>query len=222
MLLVGGPGSGKTIALQMLLRQDLESRRGFLLIDPQGSLAKRTIRYAAYLNRKIAILDPSRENLITFNPLLGGDPTTTVDRVVDTLAKIFGAQNTDASPRLEKWLNAILTMATSLNLTHLDALEFLTNATARTLLIQKMPKSIQRNLLDELSALSPRDYFAQVESTVNRLRRIGPETASGLILGAGTDTLDLPGRMARGEGVVVNLRATLRSPTAHDRHPPPG
>ena len=71
MHVIGSSGSGKSKFLEQLIREDLNNRQGFCLIDPHGTLYKDVLEYASHkvLKRDIVLLDLSKpEFVIGFNP----------------------------------------------------------------------------------------------------------------------------------------------------------
>lgn len=68
--IVGATGVGKSTLLESLARQDLESGRGFTLIDPHGDLVERVAMHAAAAHRPVTYLDaPDPTQPFGYNPL---------------------------------------------------------------------------------------------------------------------------------------------------------
>ena len=71
MHVIGSSGSGKSKFLEHLMRQDLDNRQGFCLIDPHGTLCEDVLKYAAHkvTRQDIIILNLSKpDSVIGFNP----------------------------------------------------------------------------------------------------------------------------------------------------------
>src|SRR3954454_15205047 len=71
MHVIGSSGSGKSKFLEHLMRQDLDHRQGFCLIDPHGTLYKAVLDYASHhvLDRNVIPLNLSEPgDIIGFNP----------------------------------------------------------------------------------------------------------------------------------------------------------
>lgn len=71
MYIVGKTGVGKSTLLEILLRQDIVSGRGFALIDPHGDLAERVWKWAPHaLRDRITYLNaPDPKQPFGYNPL---------------------------------------------------------------------------------------------------------------------------------------------------------
>jgi hypothetical protein len=48
LLIIGAIGTGKTVTMESLLRQDIDAGRGLCLIDPMGALFDRLLAYCCY------------------------------------------------------------------------------------------------------------------------------------------------------------------------------
>lgn len=204
-MVVGSPGSGKTTLLELLIRQDISQGHGFCLIDPQGALADRVAYACAYRRRPFVFLDCSAPTLAGFNPFrrTTGDITAQVDRRVLALLKAWGAKSGDETPRLEKWLRCLFTLAITHSLTIHEAGLALRHPEFRASLAAKLPDSIVRFVIRDLENTSHKEFQNQVESTVNRLLRFEADSTPGLVLG--TDSIDIPSLMERSGALVVKL-----------------
>jgi len=108
---IGASRTGKSKLVEWIAREMIRNRQGFCLIDPHGFLYDDLVRWLAYLQpqREIILFEPAADERIAgFNPFHkrgGGDLSTHVNRLVQATVKAWGAQNSDATPRLEKWLH---------------------------------------------------------------------------------------------------------------------
>src|SRR5260221_5897800 len=113
---IGSSGSGKSKFLEYLIRQDLDRRQGFALLDPHGTLYQDLVAYCArhVLEREIVLLDLSQpDSVIGFNPFQrspSGDISVQVDARVQATMHAWGVENTDETPTLDSTLGLIYTV----------------------------------------------------------------------------------------------------------------
>src|SRR5690242_19072712 len=82
---IGSSGSGKSKFLEHIIRQDINNRQGFALLDPHGTLYHDVVAYCAreVPDRDVILLDLSgAENVVGFNPFQRA-PTGDVSVQVD-------------------------------------------------------------------------------------------------------------------------------------------
>lgn len=136
---VGSTVSGKSKFLEHLIRQDIMANRrsgcGVLVIDPHGSLYDSLMSWMAFnqLDRDLVPIDLRRDDwVIAYNLLRArpkADPAVVVDAIVDAVTHVWGASDTDATPRLARWLGNIArvvyekqyTLADAVHLTNSDS-----------------------------------------------------------------------------------------------------
>jgi len=127
MMIYGGTGQGKSKLLEQMLRQLLEHRTGFCLIDPHGDLAEDLLAYLArwpdrvspYLRKNLVYLEPAHpEWCFSYDPFeyrgLAEDYDEWLESKVDSVAHaILRMQGEGDFPgtRLARWLQCVLTAA---------------------------------------------------------------------------------------------------------------
>lgn len=148
MYVIGKTGVGKSKFLLSLMRRDIESGRGFGLIDPHGDLAEELMMH---MNEKrlqdLVIFDPTDEKYpFRFNPL---DVDTTESKqilakgFIDTFRKYFGA---NWNPKLEHVLRMIfLALLDKENSTLFDVIRALTDKNFRYEMIAASQDDVVRN-----------------------------------------------------------------------------
>lgn len=73
--MIGAPGTGKTSLMECFIRQDIDCKHGFGLIDPHGDLTEAVKDYLALeypegLDERVVLIDPTDERYcVAFNPL---------------------------------------------------------------------------------------------------------------------------------------------------------
>lgn len=218
----GGTGTGKSKFLESLIRQDIlawrRSRCGMLVLDPHGSLYDSLIRWLAWgrLDLPIVPIDLRQDDwIVSYNPLRrrpGVDPAVLVDNFTDAMAYVWGQGGTDQTPLFARWAGNILRPLYEKGLTLVEAEH----------LVDRVSKQMRRLLTGDLSdkaarqdwqfadTLDPRDFEAQVGSTVNRLQRFIRNQTMRAIFGQPSASLDLRAALDEGHIVLVSL-ATERA-----------
>jgi len=216
MHVIGASGSGKSKFLEWIIRQDIENRQGFCLIDPHGDLYRDIVNYSAHhplLTRELGIilLDPSTpgEPVVGFNPFqrLDGDVSVQVDRRIDATLRAWGVENTDQTPTLERTLRLIYTVMLEKNL-GLPQVQHLIDFKAREIrahLIKKLRTPLIEKEWEELQELKAREWRDEVLSAKNRLFKFLTSAALRRFMGVPGRTIDLVDVMDKGKILLVNL-----------------
>lgn len=213
----GGTGTGKSKLLEHLIRQDIvawrKSKCGMLVIDPHGSLYDSLINWLAFNNpeRPIIPIDLRRDDWIVSYNLLrqrkSGDPSVLVDNLTDAMAYVWGKGGTNETPLFARWVGNIMRALYEKRLTLIEA-EYL---------IDRMAKRIRHTLTADLTdkaarqdwqfidTLSPRDFEAQIGSTVNRLQRFIRNKTLRSMFGQVDVSLDFGQAIEEGSIILVNL-----------------
>ena len=213
MHVIGSSGSGKSKFLEQMMRGDLANGQGFCLIDPHGSLYTDVLRYCAHkvLNRDVVLLnlsDPSQ--IIGFNPFkkaLDGDVSVQVDRRIRATLHAWGVANADQTPTLERTLLLIFTTLLEVNLSFHQAQHLINfqSGEIRKQLIGKLSSALIRQEWEELVALRPKDWRAEMLSAKNRLFRLLTSETLARFLNAASGGIDLAEIIERGKVLLVNL-----------------
>ena len=87
---LGATGSGKTTLLADMIIQDINARRGTVVIDPHGDLVLDVLdRLPATVGDRLVLFDPDQPNPPVLNPLDGDDHQLLVDNIVAIMSSIF-------------------------------------------------------------------------------------------------------------------------------------
>ena len=136
---IGTTGAGKTKFLEHCIQQDIASGRGVCVVDPHGnhpdSLYRSLLGWLdarGYTDRNtnrsrhIHLIDPNASTHITgFDPLAlpspEYDPAVIADAALEALERVWGEEDTDTKPTLQRVLIATLTALCELKLTLAEA-----------------------------------------------------------------------------------------------------
>src|SRR5882762_4933193 len=179
----GGTGTGKSKFLESLIRQDIiawrKSKCAVIVLDPHGSLYDSLIQWLAWheIDRPIIPIDLRQDDWVVSYNLLRQrknlDPAVLIDNITDAMAYVWGQGGTDQTPLFARWVGNIIRTLYEQKLTLIES----------ELLIDRIDKQMRYLLTADLSdkaakqdwrfanTLNPRDFEAQIGSTVNRLQR---------------------------------------------------
>lgn len=217
----GGTGTGKSKFLENLIRQDIvawrKSHCGMLVLDPHGSLYDSLMRWLAWHNiqRPVIPIDLRRDDWIVSYNLLRqrkADPAVLVDNITDAMAYVWGQGGTDQTPLFARWAGNILRALYEKKLTLVEA-EYLVDRVgkqARFALTSDMKDKAARQDWQFADTLNPKDFEAQIGSTVNRLQRFLRNQTMRSMFGQPEASLDMGKALEDGSIILVSL-ATERA-----------
>lgn len=228
MHVMGTTGEGKSKFLEHLIRQDIINGDGLCLIDPHGSLYDPLVKWIT-LNqhdlkgRKFIFLNPAEdEYTFNFNPLRerkGSGISFIISRMVEGCAKVWGAENTDQTPRFERCLRGLLYALSVNNLPLSDS----------EMIIKPRIKEIRKYITDNINinlyredwkyfnGLKTKEFEDIFGSTINRLIRFLSDDFIKSIFGQTAQALDFYKIMEEGAIVLVNLNDKGKYDTNNSR-----
>lgn len=218
----GATGTGKSKMLEYLLRQDILGRKhgggGLLLLDPHGSLYDSLMNWLSWHGVDVPIIPIDLRQAdwtVAYNPLrprATADPNVIVGQFVDSIAYVWGASGTDATPRFARWAGNILRTLYEKRLTLVES-EILTDRVSkrgRQAMTEGLQNRQLRNDWALADSLSPKDYDSEIGSTANRLNRFLGTATMRRMFGQTGPSLDLLAALEEGHIILVNL-ATERA-----------
>ncbi|HVT27121.1 MAG TPA: type IV secretion system DNA-binding domain-containing protein [Lacipirellulaceae bacterium] len=218
----GGTGTGKSKFLESLIRQDIKSWRqskcGMLVLDPHGSLYDSLMEWLAWhkIDRPIIPIDLRQDDWVVSYNLLRQrkelDPAVLIDNITDAMAYVWGAGGTDQTPLFARWVGNIIRTLYEQKLTIIES-EYLIDRIdkqMRYLLTHDLDDKSTRQDWRFANTLNPRDFEAQIGSTVNRLQRFIRNQTMRTMFGLSGPSLDLRRSLDEGHIILVSL-ATERA-----------
>lgn len=216
----GSTGTGKSKMLEYLIRQDIakwhDSKCGLLVLDPHGSLYDSLINWIAwqepYLkNVPIVPIDLRQTDwTVGYNvmrPRTKADPAVIVSNFVQAMAYVWGTDGTDKTPLFARIGSNVLWTLYENQLTLLES-EYLIDRTNKRLRFEMMAALSKRSVAQDwayANGLSPRDFDAQISSTVNRFHSFLHNEKLRLMFGQSGASLDLGKALEQGSIIIVNL-----------------
>ncbi len=210
----GGTGVGKSKFLEHCIRQDILNRRdsgcGLLLLDPHGLVYQNLMSWLTRhgLNRPVIPIDLRRDDWIVSYNLLRQrktmEPAVVVANFVRALAHVWGEEGTDKTPLFARWAGVILHTLYQNKCTIGDAMHLLSRPDIRRAMSARMKDMTARQAW-EFAERYPKEFEAQITSTLNRFHRlIGPPIMQ-MTFGQPDVSLDLLSAMDEGKIILVNL-----------------
>jgi hypothetical protein len=215
----GATGSGKSKLLEHMIQHDIlnwdESKSGLLLIDPHGSLYDGLINWLAWnqhlVKAPIVPIDLRTDDwTIGYNMLRKRPKAATsviVDNFVQAMAYVWGVSGIDKTPQFARIGSNVLWTLYEKGLTLLEA-QYLINrgdARIRNELTQGLSKRFLTQDWEFASLLSPKDFDAQISSTINRLHTFLTNEKLSLMFGHTGESLDFGKALEEGSIILVNL-----------------
>lgn len=210
----GTTGAGKSKLMEHMIRCDIDAGRGLILIDPHGDLYKSSLNYVVRrrLSDKTILIDPNDEewavgiNYLEYDPDLRS-ATSHASEVMNGIAKVFGGEDTDVMPRLQRWeRNALIPLIErTLTLTEVSRFVDPDSPYLRQLLLREV-KNIE--VLDEwerFAQVPRRDKESYVEAVFNRAHKFAASDNVRRMFGQIRSTVDLRKAMDKGMIVLCNL-----------------
>jgi hypothetical protein len=210
---LGSPGEGKSKFLELLLRQDIDSGYGACLIDPSdnGDTCYKVLKYAIRKGyQKIVLIDPHdfrTYGVPCLNPIHTKAPApAVVGNLMDAIRVLWGQKEGFETPRINKYLPALLTALHAAGMTLAEARYFMANSPLyrprrERIVSQLDPFSLHRQHLEE--AFATRLNYESFQSTVNRLQPFLDPTME-LMFGS-QQGLHFQDLVSQGYLVLVNL-----------------
>lgn len=223
----GATGSGKTKLIEHAVRQDILHGRGVCLLDPHGSHPDSC--YRAILSwmasegltqkRTIHLIDPNAGTHVTgFNPIAlpdpNYDPAVIADAVLEAIERLWGEEDTNSKPTLQRVLTAAVTALCELRLT-LNELRFLFDDPddehgVRAWIIGQLQGTDARGELAWLDGIAkePRgrsEFRLEVTGPRNRFAKLLHLDSLALMLGQQERGLDFRAALDESHVILVNL-----------------
>lgn len=222
--IVGAPRSGKSKLMEHIARQLIYNKQGLCVIDPHGNLYNDLLNYLVATNppREIILFNPSyREKIVGFNPFLstGGDPNIQATRMSQAAVKAWGMKNTNDTPRLERWLQALFLLLIENNypLGFIDYLVTFGQKELRNYLIDSIKSSSLKTEMEYLKeAKKVTEFYQQIESTKNKLGRFLRTEQIKRIVGLDINNINIKDIIENGKILLVNLQTSDYSISSDD------
>lgn len=216
----GSTGTGKSKMLEYLIRQDIakwpQSKCGLLVLDPHGSLYDSLINWISWQEpylKKVPIVPIDLRQTdwtVAYNvmrPRTKADPSVIVSNFVQAMSYVWGVDGTDKTPLFARIGSNVLWTLYEKQMTLLES-EHLIDRTNKRIRFQMTAGLSKRSVAQDwayANALTPRDFDAQISSTVNRFHSFLHNEKLRLMFGQSGASLDLGKALEEGSIIIANL-----------------
>jgi hypothetical protein len=225
MHVVGTTGGGKTRFIQHCACQDIAAGRGVCIVDPHGnhpgSLYRSMLEWLAnrpfFKARTVHLIDPNVGSHVTgFNPLAlpspEYDPSVIAEAIQQALERVWGEEDMNTKPTMQRVLAAILTTLAELKLTLADVGLLLDPDDRHGVRAWAMGfvSEEARNELEWLQGIAsdPRghqDFRQEVTGPRNRLSKLTRNENIKLIVSQDGGGIDFRAALDEGHLILANL-----------------
>jgi hypothetical protein len=224
--LVGTTGGGKTKYIEHSARQDIIDGRGVCLVDPHGnhpdSLYRSMLCWLqerGYTQRRVVhLIDPNAPTHVTgINPLelpsADYQATVIAEAMQEALERMWGEEDMNAKPTMQRVLSALLTALTELKLTLAETRLLFDPEDRdgiRSWTIANLCNEEAREELQWLHdiASEPRgrqDFRQEIMAPRNRLAKLTRDDSIRLMVGQRARTIDFRAALDEGHIILANL-----------------
>lgn len=223
--ILGAPGEGKSKFIELLMRQDIDSGYGCCLLDPSrsGDTYYSVLKYCISKGvEKVLLIDP--HDAIAFSKVAGINPihydapgNVVAEHVMDTIRILWGSR-AEETPKINKYLPAILRVLKASGMTLYEALYFTNRDFRYRPLRERMlemwertdgelglhPHDQHRVLLENVFSHHAGLFSSEMDSTARRLNPFFDETLR-LFIARKNQTVDFKKLIAEKWVILVNL-----------------
>jgi hypothetical protein len=205
--ILGAPGEGKSKFIEYHIRKDIDMGNGLCLIDPseKGDTARNILNYCASINyQKVIWIDPitiaKYKKIPAIAPLSQKTVKRSVAGMMEALNILFDAKST-STPRIRRYLSALLRILASRGMTLKDAHYFSQYYQGREML-KKLGFNPDVQTLKSVfrTEYNFENYFS---SSINRMDALWQEPLASIL--GNNDGINFKRAVGDGWVILVNL-----------------
>ena len=214
MHIIGTTGAGKSKLMEYMIRSDIDRGKGLCLLDPHGDLYKNVRNYAVRkrLDKKIILIDPNDEDWAVGLNHLEYDPnlrsvTSHASEVMNGIAKVFGGEDPDVAPRLQRWMRNALIPLIERQLTLVELSDFVNpeSPVLRAIILKEVTNAQVLHEWELFDKIHFRERVNYVESILNRANKFAAGENIRRIFGQVKSTINFRQAMDEGKIILCNL-----------------
>lgn len=206
--ILGAPGEGKSKFLEYHIRKDIDMGNGLCLIDPseRGDTARNILNYCAKIDyKKVILIDPETiskyKKIPCLTPLSRKSVKRSAEGVMEALAILFDSKAT-ATPRIKRYLSALLRILASQGLTLKDA-GYFTDYYYGKGMREKILGYDKDSLTIRGVFRTPYNFENYFSSSINRLDALWQEPLASIL--GNTEGINFKRGVGDGWVILVNL-----------------
>jgi len=220
MHIIGSSGAGKSKFMEHLMREDIKAGRGFCLVDPHGDLYQNILKYVVRrrMEKRVILIDPNDEewsvglNYLEYNKEIMSSASH-ASSVMSGISKVFGGENTDIAPRLQRWERNTLVPLIERQLTLIEMTGFVNpqSPELRAVVLKEVRNEAILQEWDIFDKSNVRDRTTYIEPVLNRANKFAASPVIRRIFGQEKSTIDFRQAMDEGKIILCNLACTKMS-----------
>lgn len=173
LLAIGKTGCGKSTFLLNVVRQQIESNRGVVLIDPHGDLADELLGHVPKRRTNDVCYFDASDAIVGFNPMVGptgADANLVADAVLTSFKNVFGFDEGSAPRLLHIFRNCLLSLIGTRHASLSSVQRILVDANFRKSIVAGAGNEAVREFwLTEFNRWNDRDRTQYIASLQNKL-----------------------------------------------------
>ncbi len=175
---VGATGTGKTKFLEYLVKQDIEKKNGFGVIDPHGDLIEdiKDLLLFYYspddseISEKVVLIDPTDPKYtVTFNPLEKLQNVSIPEQANGLVSSFKKIWSDSWGVRMEDLMRNSLISLGEAELTLTELPFFLTKRAFRKSVLEKVSHTIAKNYFQRFDSMTDRGQVSWIEPVMNKV-----------------------------------------------------
>jgi hypothetical protein len=220
--ILGAPGEGKSKFIELLMRQDIDAGYGCCLLDPSdnGDTAYKVLKYCLKKGvDKVLFIDPHDaqkplSKVPSINPINYDAPANvSTGNLMDTIRVLWGSKGFEETPKITKYLPAILNAIHAAGMTLHEALYFTDQnhpdykARREEMLDKLHPLDKDRVALESVFGSSKTHFAMEMDSTSRRLNPFFDRVMQ-VVVGSNQNPINFQKLVKEGWVILVNLDPT--------------
>lgn len=223
--IIGTTGEGKSKLLEHLIRHDISQGKGVCFLDPSdmGDTMYNILRYCYSIgHKKVCLIDPYHRYKFNKVPVINplhyefSYKDASVANIMDTLRVLFKTSDASDTPRIQRYLPALLRILWASKNTLRDSIYFTQKVfiNQREIMYEELELHDKDVMMIE-DTYSTRYTQENFQSTINRLQPFYDSTLE-LIFGH-PEGLNFPKMISEGWVILVNLYSGFGFEPIHTR-----